>query len=86
MELEEQLGVMQRDGSVLPSSFGICHTNTRLTANERCARLMAEDPQREIKRAQLKREKETLAKAQDWLANLSADSPEKEIEQVLYTA
>ncbi|KAI9876220.1 MAG: hypothetical protein M1830_007009, partial [Pleopsidium flavum] len=47
-------------------------------ANERCARLMAEDPQREIKRAQLKREKEKLAKAQDWLANLADGSPEME--------
>ncbi|KAI9835841.1 MAG: hypothetical protein M1819_001739 [Sarea resinae] len=43
-------------------------------AQERCAQLMAEDPQREIRRAQLKRERETLNKAQDWLAALGADS------------
>lgn len=37
---------------------------------------MAEDPQREIRRAQLKKEKETLSKAQDWLADLMKDTPE----------
>ncbi len=57
------------------------------TANERCARLMAEDPQREVRRAQLKKEKDTLAKAQDWLSSLSEDSPEMDVDQdELYTA
>ncbi|KAI9818928.1 MAG: hypothetical protein M1827_007749 [Pycnora praestabilis] len=45
-------------------------------ANDRCARLMAEDPQREIKRAQLKKEKETLRQAQEWLAGLAGESTE----------
>ena len=47
---------------------------------------MAEDPQREIKRAQLKKEKETLGKAQGWLSSLSEDSPDMEVEEDLYTA
>jgi len=61
-------------------------TDGCLTANERCARLMAEDPQREIRRAQLKKEKETLGKAQGWLSRLSEDSPDMEVEDDLYTA
>ncbi|KAI9672960.1 MAG: hypothetical protein M1817_003124 [Caeruleum heppii] len=39
-------------------------------AEERFARLMTEHPEREIKRAQLKKEKAMLGKAQDWLAKL----------------
>ncbi len=47
---------------------------------------MAEDPQREVRRLQLKKEKETLAKAQGWLSSLSEDSPDMEVEDDLYTA
>lgn len=47
---------------------------------------MAEDPQREVRRAQLKKEKETLGKAQGWLSSLSEGSPDVEVEDDLYTA
>ena len=47
---------------------------------------MAEDPQREVRRAQLKKEKETLGKAQGWLLTLSEDSPDMEVDDDLYTA
>lgn len=60
-------------------------TDTSITADERCARLMAEDPQREIRRAQLKKEKETLAKAQGRLSSLLEDSPDMELEDDLDT-
>lgn len=47
---------------------------------------MAEDPQREVRRAQLKKEKETLGKAQGWLSSLSEDSSDVEVEDDLYAA
>ncbi|KAI9811530.1 MAG: hypothetical protein M1832_000873 [Thelocarpon impressellum] len=42
----------------------------RADANEHCALLMAEDPERERRRAQLKKDKEMLGKAQQRLAGL----------------
>ena len=42
---------------------------------------MAQDPQVEIKRAQLKKEKETLAKAQERLDRLTEDSPDVDVDQ-----
>lgn len=42
-------------------------------ADERCARLLAVDPEMEVQRLQLKKEKETIMKAQEQLQGLSAD-------------
>lgn len=46
-----------------------------LDVHARCARLLAEDPARKERRVHLKREKEKLVKAQEWLADLNAPAP-----------
>ena len=43
------------------------------TADERLAVLLAANPQDELRRAQLKREMETISKAQEHLEGLSGD-------------
>ncbi|SLM36997.1 P-loop containing nucleoside triphosphate hydrolase [Lasallia pustulata] len=53
-------------------------------ANQRCAVLLAQDPQVEIRRAQLKKEKGTLAKAKEWLDRLSEDSSEIHLDQGVF--
>ncbi|KAI9730129.1 MAG: hypothetical protein M1834_006122 [Cirrosporium novae-zelandiae] len=50
----------------LEDMFGIMKPD----ANERCARLMAEDEEKEFRRCQLKKEQQTLKEAQEWISTV----------------
>ena len=70
-ELERKLGLTRPDGKFsLPVSLVRVCTDDMLTAKEVCAQLMAEEPERERKRARLMMEKDRLSKAQIKLDSL----------------
>lgn len=61
---------------ILEVSFPLYHCLMQAdpyTADERLAVLLAANPQDELRRAQLKREMETISKAQEHLEGLSGD-------------
>ncbi|KAI9773011.1 MAG: hypothetical protein M1835_006215 [Candelina submexicana] len=68
--------------SVLREGLGIVGPG----AHDCCAQLLAEDPQLEVKRAQLKKERETLAKAQEWFARLAEDGSDIDFDQNLFVS
>lgn len=49
-------------------------------ALDRCLELMAEDPDRQRRRAELLREREKLTKAQEWLDPLCRDEDEETLD------
>ena len=71
--MKEHFRLMEPDGES-PSSLSLEIITNRVTANGRFAMLLEVDAENQEKRLQLKKEKELLRKAQEWLKGLTEDT------------